>query len=220
MKVLLSIAMLLQLNANNQIAWDLGPDIPTVARALALVPRLRVDGGSPMDLTGVTCSEKAKVISCQAKIPAALIPLANIAGTRKLTLRLYDPVEKIESPDSTALSILMPIGAPANVQLIASARLAVKPTAIANQVNLEWSSLPSPAPLDWIALAAASAPNNAWIDWVYVNCMKTQTVGRAAGSCTFTLPANLAPGAYQFRILANAGFNVIAASPAFIVGTT
>ena len=77
--------------------------------------------------------------------------------------------------------------------------------------NLEWI-LPSPTATDWIGLYRAGAANTDYIDWMYVNCSKTASTARASGSCPFTVPATLAAGSYELRLLANDDFMLLATS--------
>ena len=80
-------------------------------------------------------------------------------------------------------------------------------------VTISWSGIGNPTPTDWIALYAVGQPNSNYLAWLYVNCAKLPSNARASGSCQFTLPASLAIGNYDFRLLANDGFNTIATTP-------
>jgi hypothetical protein len=75
-----------------------------------------------------------------------------------------------------------------------------------------WSGITSPSATDWLGLFQPGAPNTAYIDWIYVSCSKTPNGSGAAGSCSFVVPATVAPGTYQLRLLANDGYTLLATS--------
>jgi subtilisin family serine protease len=58
---------------------------------------------------------------------------------------------------------------------------------------------------DWLALAATGAPNNNYVQWVYVGS------GVTARDWTVTMPS--APGTYEFRLFLNNGYTRAATSP-------
>jgi hypothetical protein len=69
-----------------------------------------------------------------------------------------------------------------------------------------------PIPKDWIGLYTPGAANTAYLSWKYDSSC-TQTAGstaKASGSCSFTMPTTA--GTFEFRLLANDGFTVIAKS--------
>ena len=84
-------------------------------------------------------------------------------------------------------------------------------------VTATWSGIPNPTTTDWLGLYAADAADMAFLDWLYVSCSQTPGSAQASGSCPFTVPATVAPGAYQLRLLANNGFTRLATSNAFTV---
>jgi hypothetical protein len=59
-------------------------------------------------------------------------------------------------------------------------------------------------PTDWIALASTNAPNNVYLQWVYVGA------GVTTRDWTVTIPA---PGTYEFRLFLQNGFTRAATSP-------
>ena len=87
-------------------------------------------------------------------------------------------------------------------------------------VTATWSSIPAPSPTDWIGLFMPGAPATDFINWVYASCTTTPDVARAAGSCFLTVPAGLAPGTYELRLLGNYGFVALAVSNQITVTVT
>ena len=75
-----------------------------------------------------------------------------------------------------------------------------------------WSGIANPTATDWIGLYRAGAANTDYIDWIYVNCSKAASTARASGACPFTVPATLAAGSYELRLLANDDFMLLATS--------
>ncbi len=65
---------------------------------------------------------------------------------------------------------------------------------------------------DWLALAAVGAPNNSYLQWIYVGS------GVTTKAWTVTMPTT--PGTYEFRLFLNNGFTRAATSPPVTVGTT
>jgi hypothetical protein len=92
--------------------------------------------------------------------------------------------------------------------------LTVTPASVAAgaTVNVSWSGIVAPTPADWIGLYVPGAPANPAVDWIYVSCSKTPAVALASGSCSFALPASLAPGSYELRLFANNGYGQLAVS--------
>jgi subtilisin len=64
-------------------------------------------------------------------------------------------------------------------------------------------------PTDWITLASTSAPNNVYLQWVYVGA------GVTTRNWTVTVPAT--PGTYEFRLFLQNGFTRAATSPPITV---
>lgn len=92
--------------------------------------------------------------------------------------------------------------------------LSVTPASVApgGTVTASWSGIAAPSPTDWIGLFAQGAADTSYVTWMYVSCSQTPGAARAAGSCPFLIPAALAPGTYQLRLLANNGFTRLATS--------
>jgi hypothetical protein len=80
-------------------------------------------------------------------------------------------------------------------------------------VTVSWSGVSGPAVKDWLGLYVPGAANTAFLKWKYDSSC-TQTAGATAKGfrlLSFTMPTTA--GTYQFRLLANDGFTVIATSP-------
>src|SRR5262249_23367408 len=71
--------------------------------------------------------------------------------------------------------------------LILVANLMASPTTIpgGGMLTATWSGIATPTATDWIGLFAPSDPNTAFIDWIYVSCLKTPSSPLASGSCPF-----------------------------------
>jgi hypothetical protein len=78
-------------------------------------------------------------------------------------------------------------------------------------VTVTWCGIPGPTTLDWIGLFGATAPDTAAAlaaagdVFLYVNSCGAAPGGmlRPAGSCRFTIPGTVPPGAYQLRLFPN-----------------
>jgi hypothetical protein len=65
---------------------------------------------------------------------------------------------------------------------------------------------------DWVVLAQVGSPVTSYLDWKYLSNSRTlPPTGLLSAVLTFTMPA--APGNYEFRFLANNGYNLLATSP-------
>ena len=97
--------------------------------------------------------------------------------------------------------------------------LTVSPSTIVQggSVTATWSGISNPTSFDWIALYSPGAANTAYIDWIYVSCSQTPGSAAASGSCAFVVPSTVVTGTYQFRLLANNQFSVLATSNSFTV---
>ena len=93
-------------------------------------------------------------------------------------------------------------------------QLSVRPGSVppGGTVTATWSGIATPTPADWIGLFAQGAPDTSYVTWTYVSCSQTPGTARAAGSCPFVIPAALATGTYELRLLANNGFTRLATS--------
>src|SRR5437870_5022287 len=100
-----------------------------------------------------------------------------------------------------------------------SPTLTASPTSISSGGTLTatWAGIASSSSTDWIGLYQPNASDSEYIDWIYVSCSQWAGSPRASGSCPFVLPATLAAGTYQLRLLANSGFTVLVTSNNFTV---
>jgi hypothetical protein len=103
--------------------------------------------------------------------------------------------------------------------LVGPPNLVVSPTVIqaGGTLTATWSGIATPTATDWIGLFAPNNADTEFIEWIYVSCSLAPNSAQADGSCPFVLPANLAPGSYELRLLANDGFTRLATSNAFTV---
>ena len=63
---------------------------------------------------------------------------------------------------------------------------------------------------DWVGVYATGAGNTAFIDWKYLNGLKTPPVTPVtSASLTFTMPASA--GTYNFRLFSNDSYTLVAA---------
>src|SRR5439155_364749 len=72
------------------------------------------------------------------------------------------------------------------------------------------------SPKDWLALYAKGAPDNAYLDWFFLNGTKSApAAGLTSASVPFTVPSTL--GDYEVRFFSNNTFTRLATSPTVTV---
>jgi subtilisin family serine protease len=83
--------------------------------------------------------------------------------------------------------------------------LGASPTSVTagGSVTVNWSGVCAPTSRDWIGLFAPGASNTSYLAWRY-------TTGTSSGSLPLTIPATLAPGAYELRLFLNGGYTQFA----------
>ena len=106
-----------------------------------------------------------------------------------------------------------------NTLTVTTNNLRVSPATVAagGAVTVQWTGIASPTPRDWIGLYRSGAADSAFLAYMYVSCSPTAGLAAPAGSCAFTTPASLAPGAYEFRLFLNDGFTRLTVSNGFTV---
>lgn len=102
------------------------------------------------------------------------------------------------------------------------ATIAANPTSAVQGASITavWSGIDNPAARDWIGLFSVGGGSTAFWTWIYVGCSQTPASPRAAGSCSFTIPANLANGVYELRLFRNDSFTLLARSAPISVGNS
>ena len=149
-----------------------------------------------IDWIYVNCSKTASTARASGSCPFT-VPATLAAGSYELRLLAND-----------------------DFMLLATSNIVISPplstdsstVTTGSTVTATWSGIAKPTATDWIGLYMAGAANTDYIDWMYVNCSKTASTARASGSCPFTVPATLAAGSYELRLLANDDFMLLATS--------
>jgi hypothetical protein len=97
-----------------------------------------------------------------------------------------------------------------NVTAAAPAALSVSASSVTggSPVTVTLTNSPGGA-TDWLALASTSAPNNNYLQWVYV--------GAGVTNRTWTVNMPAAAGTYEFRLFLNNAYVRAATSPAVTV---
>jgi hypothetical protein len=83
-----------------------------------------------------------------------------------------------------------------------------------------WDRIAPSTSTDWIGLYQPGAANTAYIEWIYVSCSKTPGSPQSSGSCPFVVPASLASGVYELRLLANDSFTLLTTSNGVTIAPT
>jgi len=92
--------------------------------------------------------------------------------------------------------------------------LTASPTTIpaGGTLTATWNGIAPPSATDWSGLYLPGTSNTAYIDWVYVSCIKSPGNALPSGSCPFVVPATVAQATYELRLLGNDGFTSLAVS--------
>ena len=110
----------------------------------------------------------------------------------------------------------------AAVQGLVSAVLTASPSSITpgGTLTATWDRIAPSTSTDWIGLYQPGAANTAYIEWMYVSCSKTPGSPQSSGSCPFVVPASLASGVYELRLLANDSFTLLTTSNGVTIAPT
>ena len=158
---------------------------------------------SHIDWVYVNCSQvptTAKASgSCSIPVPATLTP-----GTYEMRVLANDGFTSVAT--SNALTVTAAVVSGPKVTL--STATVVRGT----PVTATWSGISGASSTDWLGLYATGADNGSFVDWVYVSCSQSPSAAKASGSCSVAIPASLALGTYEVRVLANDGFTSVATS--------
>lgn len=105
-----------QYSTTSRVQFRAPSNATTVADATGLTYNLRIDGGSPVALSGVTCTVVSSVINCESLLPASVVPFLNVLGTRSVTLSAAHATAG-ESAQSAPFVSLVPPTVPLNLAL-------------------------------------------------------------------------------------------------------
>jgi hypothetical protein len=180
----------------------------------------------------VSCTQHAGAARASGSCPF-VVPAGLAAGTYQLRLLANDGFAVRATSNnftvttggggSTTLSVAPTSSTTLSVAPASGPTLSVAPSSVAagGSVTASWSNIASPTSTDWIGLYSPAAANNAFhaTSWMFVSCTHNAGAARASGSCSFVVPAGLAAGTYQLRLLANDSFAVLATSNNFTVTT-
>lgn len=107
--------------ADARFEWQSSANVATPAAAVAMEPRIRIDGATAFTaLPGDACTGTAVPFTCTAPIPAALLPLLNAAGAHSVTMHIYDPATQLESPAAVPFALRSPPAAATGLRIVPS----------------------------------------------------------------------------------------------------
>ena len=80
-----------------------------------------------------------------------------------------------------------------------------------SNITVTWKNVEGAAQGDWIALHLQTADDRTYVNWFWTaSCTKVQGITpKTSGSCTLSLPNNLAQGNYELRFHPNHGFSTV-----------
>jgi len=142
-------------------------------------------------------SNRSTTFVSDSRLTAA-IPASDLAAAGTASITVFTP-----APGGGA-------SAAATFTVLASPMIAVSATSVAGGASVT-ATLTNGfgGQYDWLALAATSAPNTTYLQYVYVG------TGVTTRSWTVTMPATAGP--YEFRLFLNNGYTRAATSPAVTV---
>ena len=107
--------------ADARFEWRSSDNVATSAGAVALEPRIRIDGATAFTaLPGDACTGTSVPFACTAPIPAALLPLLNASGQHQVTMTFYDPATQLEGPAAVPFVLRSPPAAATGLRLVPS----------------------------------------------------------------------------------------------------
>ena len=129
----------------------------------------------------------------------AAIAASDVASVGTATVTVFSPAPGGGTSGSLPFSVATSSGV-----------IAVSATNVAAGTNITATLTNGPGgPSDWLALAATSAPNTSYVQYVYI--------GAGVTTKSWTIPAPAAPGTYEFRLFLNGGYTRAATSPTVTV---
>jgi hypothetical protein len=109
------------IDATMRFEWQAPDNVATPAAAVAMEPRIRVDGATAFTaLAGDACTGTAVPFTCTAQIPAALLPLLNAAGSHSVTMHIFDPATALESTAAVPFVLRSPPAAATGLRIVPS----------------------------------------------------------------------------------------------------
>lgn len=171
-------------------------------------------GSSCFLAAGVTASGAGLCQCGTVGLPVSVTDDTVFEGTETVIVTLSSNANySIGSPSSATVTIADNEAAPPGATISAAPAVVNRDSS----VTATWSGIVNATAADWFGLYLPTGGNTQFLAWQYVNCAQSPTVARPSGSCSLTIPSNLAPGTYQLRLLGNNSFNVIATSSALTV---
>jgi hypothetical protein len=146
--------------------------------------------------------------------PATGVTSATLTFVMPTTAGTYT-FEFLSNDTINVLATSGPITVQASAQ---SPTVTVTPASAANGATLTVAVANGPGNAgDWVGLYSAAAGDSAYLDWEYLNGLKTApTSGVTSATVTFSAPTTA--GQYNVRFFANYGFTRLATSAAVTVG--
>lgn len=109
------------IDASMRFEWQSSANVATPAAAVAMEPRIRVDGATAFTLlTMDACVGTTVPFTCTAPLPAALLPILNAAGNHTVTMHIYDPATQLESPAAVPFVLRSPPDAATGLRIVRS----------------------------------------------------------------------------------------------------
>ena len=172
---------------------------PTNAPSGGSAFTLTVNGGSfqPNSVVRWNGSDRSTTFVSDSRLTAA-IPAGDLAASGTASVTVFTPAPGGGTSTASTFTIL------------AAPMIAVSTTSVAGGASVT-ATLTNGygGQFDWLALAASSAPNTTYLQYLYVG------TGVTTRSWTVTMPATA--GTYEFRLFLNNGYTRAATSPTVTV---